>query len=127
MRVRVSSNVPSDEDVERELARAVYTYNKPPKKISEFSWPICGVATLFCIYKGFVRKIQRKKTIRPILLLFLQKRSNQLNSLARMLHLYSSFSRHPYWPHLLPYWPYDDMAIRPDFGHTAIFAFGHIV
>ena len=61
MMVRVSWNVPSDEDVKGELARAVYTYNEPPKKISEFSQPIRGVATLFCIYKGFVRKIQRKK------------------------------------------------------------------
>ena len=104
---------------------AVYTYNKPPKKVSEFSWPFCDVATLFCIYKGFSEKYKGKNAIRLILLPFLQKRLNQFNSLARLLYLYSWFSRHPYWPSFFAICPYGNMAIWLKKGLMAISPYGN--
>jgi hypothetical protein len=74
------------------------------------------MATTFFIYKVFSEKYKGKNAIGPFLLPFLQKRLNQLNSWARLL-IAVSVDTHIAHIH---------MAIRPYFGHMAIFVFGHM-
>jgi hypothetical protein len=69
----------------------------------------------FCIYKGISKKYKGKYATRPFLLSFIVGRSNHLNSIVRLLHLYCCFQKHPYRPPLKPYshmaiWPYDHIS-----------------
>ena len=92
---------------------------EPPEKNSWVLGHFWGAATIFCIYKGNSEKYKGKFAIRPFSLSFLAGRSNQHNSFARLLHLFSCFWRHPFWCHSMPYvymtiWPYgQNMAIWP--------------
>ena len=81
------------------------------KKFQSFPSKSVAWPPLFAYTKDCPKKYKGKNVIGPILLPFLQTRSNQLKLLARLQHLYSWFNRHPYWSHFMPYgqmqiWPY---------------------
>jgi hypothetical protein len=58
------------------LLRAVYIPKEPPKKNSGYSGHICGVATIFCVYKGFSKKYKGKYGDGIFLLSFLTGKSD---------------------------------------------------
>ena len=93
---RVSQNAPQCILASDIVHMAVSIPQEPPNKISWVLGHFCGVATIFCIYKGNSEKYKGKYAIGPFLLSFLTERSNQLNSCTRMLHLYCIFRIHLY-------------------------------
>jgi hypothetical protein len=113
----------------KHLPRAGHIPQKPPKKKSEFFEHFPMEAMRFRIYKGISEKYKGKYAIRRFVISFLLGRLNQLNSFARMLHLYCCFRRHPYQSHFRPYayisiWPYGHMAEIWSYGHIAIWLYG---
>ena len=80
------------------------TYNSNKSFIPSFKFkvfksklkPKTKESNLVVFTKEFPKEKKGKYAIRLFLLSFLVGRLNQLNSLARMLHFYCCFRRHPY-------------------------------
>ena len=94
------------------------------KKFQSFPGHIVAWPPFFVYTKDLSEKYKGNIAIGPILLPFLHKRSNQLNFFAILLHLHSSFSRHPYWPCSMQYgqmqiWSYGQNRVLWPYRHMA--------